>query len=102
MAAEQAIHATFPAETRWVEDRWCATQPNTAVYAYGKTAQEASARLMEAMDALIDSLMIVGGEEAVRDYMKRMGLSFEISEAKHCQQESFSVVLPLMRSLKSD
>src|SRR5687768_11651794 len=101
MGSQVTLYTTLRAETRWVEDRWCATAKDLPLYAYGETAQEATARLSQAMDALIDTLMIVGGRVAVDDYMKRAGISLEIKDCSADGREPLSVVIPVARSLES-
>jgi hypothetical protein len=102
MTSSLKFYSSLPAETRWTHNRWCATQKNLALYAYGKTAQEASSRLMEAMDALVKTLIIAGGEQAVRDYMNRVGLPFEIGNGDDEKRAPISAMLPFVCSLEAD
>src|SRR5438046_471994 len=101
MASDVTLYTTLRAETKWADDRWVATFQDLPLYAYGQTAEEASSRLSGAMNALIDSLMIIGGRAAVDDYMKRAGIQFELSDSLPADHKPVSFVLPVVRPLES-
>ncbi len=57
MTSRLDLYTTLTAETVEMEDRWCATQDALGLYAYGKSAEEASSRLLQAVDLLLETLM---------------------------------------------
>jgi hypothetical protein len=101
MVSDVTIYTTLAAETKWVEDRWCATLNDLPLYAYGHSAEEATARLSDAMNGLIDTLMSVGGRAAVDVYMKRAGITLEMRDCTLAGREPLAVIIPIARSLES-
>jgi len=102
MTSKLTFYTSLSAETKWTGNRWCAMAKKLPIHAYGITEQEASARLAEAMDALVKSLLIVGGKEQLDEYMTRAGISYEISDCSPESRGSSNVVVPFMRSLDAD
>jgi hypothetical protein len=102
MAANLTFYTSLSAEAKWIGDRWCAVAKELPLHAYGTTAQEASARLTEALDALVKTLMIVGGKDQVDEFMTRAGITYEISDCSPDAREPVAVVVPFMRSLDAD
>jgi hypothetical protein len=100
MAPKLTFYTSLSAETKWANDRWVATFNDLPLYGYGETAEEASSRLAGA-NALIDSLMIIGGRGAVDDFMQRAGIRFELSESAPSDHEPVSFSLPVVHTLES-
>jgi hypothetical protein len=101
MSADLTFYTSLAAETTWDGKHWCAMAKNLPLYAYGNTAQEASYRLTEALDALIKTLMITGGRDQVDAFMKRAGIAYEISDCAANEREPSTVVVPYMRTLET-
>src|SRR5438045_255296 len=89
------IYATLQAQIEELEDEWRATQDGLGLFAYGKTAEEASTRLMIAVDLLMDTLLKHGGAGALKARLDRAGIVFSVSE----KPENVHRTLPLMLSV---
>lgn len=101
MSSNLTFYTSLSAETTWNGKHWCAMAKSLPIYAYGDTAQEASYRLTEALDALIKTLMITGGREQVDAFMERAGITYEISDCAANEREPSTVIVPYIRPLET-
>jgi predicted RNase H-like HicB family nuclease len=100
MTAEMILNTPIEAETEQDNGRWIARQRDLALYAYGETPEEASARLMEAMHLLVEVLMEHGGVDAVRRYFREAGIELTMTEKADESHQTFPLTLTLTKSLE--
>jgi hypothetical protein len=100
MTSRILIHTSLPAEIEQIEGHWCATQKGLGLYAYGETAEEASSRLMEAVNFMVDTLMKYGGSDAVTQRLGKAGIPFEVGDEPHPQHGTLNLLLAFSKSLE--
>jgi predicted RNase H-like HicB family nuclease len=98
MTSRLNLYTTLTAKTVQLDERWCATQDGLGLYAYGKSAEEASSRLLQAVDLLLETLMENGGPDAVTRELEKAGIALNQTNTV---KEPLSLALPLAISLES-
>jgi hypothetical protein len=93
--AKQTIYSSIQAHIEELDGEWRAVQDSLGLTAYGATVEEASTRLTQALNLLLDTLFKTGGTAAVEERLNQAGLLFQISKP----EEKVRRTLPLMLSL---
>ncbi len=99
MSTKLVINSVVEGRTEELPDRWRSVQEELGLYAYGETADEAAARMRDALSFLVDTLIESGGIEAVTSRFERAGIKVEIAEKSEDEPRTFPLVLTLSRSL---
>jgi hypothetical protein len=101
VASSLTIYSSLPAQTEELEHEWRATQDALGLYAYGKTADEASQRLTTALNLLVDTLMEQGGLQAVTGRLEQAGILFTVEEKGHNVRRKLPLMLSLAKTVDS-
>ena len=99
MVTELVINSVIEGRTEELPDRWRSVQEELGLYAYGATADEAAARMRDALTLLVDTLLESGGIEAVTSRFQKAGLKVEVAEKSEREPRKLPLVLTLSRSL---
>jgi len=90
------LYCSFQARAERVDAEWRAIEDGLGLTAYGATVEEASTRLSQAINILLDTLLEAGGVEAVKARLNRAGLVFSLAEQ---EDQPMRRTLPLTLSL---
>ena len=90
------LYCSFQARVERVGGEWRAIEESLGLSAYGPTLEEASNRLSQAINILVDTLLETGGVEAVKARLNRAGLVFTLAEQ---EEQPVPRTLPLTLSL---
>jgi len=74
------LYCSFQARVERVDVEWRAIEDGLGLSAYGSTVEEASNRLSQAINILLDTLLETGGVEAIKTRLNRAGLIFTLAE----------------------
>lgn len=90
------LYCSFQARVEEVDGEWAAIEEGLGLSAHGATVEEATSRLSQAINVLLDTLLEHGGIDAVKARLNRAGLVFTLAEP---EEQIVRRTLPLMLSL---
>jgi predicted RNase H-like HicB family nuclease len=90
------LFCSFQARLEQVDGEWRAVEDGLGLNARGASVEEATTRLQQAINLMLDTLVENGGVEAVKARLNRAGLVFTLAES---EEQPVRRTLPLMLSL---